>query len=79
MIAQVKRDKAMAGLLVAMSDLYAFMAKAGGLQQIDDNRKKLLKGMLLQTTECAYFIRDKSQAESFCEYITGWFTTALRP
>ena len=70
MIAQDKRDKAMEGLLAAMNDLYAFVAAADQLKDMDKDRKKLLKDMAMQTAECAYFIRDKSQVEGFCKYIT---------
>ena len=69
MIAQDKRDQAMEGLLAAMNDLYAFVNTADGLTEMDKDRKKLLVDMSVQTAECAYFIRDKSQVESFCEYI----------
>ena len=67
MIAQDKRDKAMDGLLPAMNDLYAFVAAADQLKDMDKDRKKLLKDMFVQTAECAYFIRDKAQIENFCE------------
>ena len=78
MIAQDKRDKAMDGLLAAMNDLYAFVAAADQLKDIDKDRKKLLKDMFVQTAECAYFIRDKAQVESFCEYIIFYVAAALR-
>ena len=50
-----------------MNDLYAFVIQIKGLDQVDEDRKKLLKDMLLQTTECTYFIRDKTQVENFCK------------
>ena len=78
MIAQDKRDKAMDGLLTAMNDLYAFVAAADQLKDIDKDRKKLLKDMFVQTAECAYFIRDKAQVQSFCEHIIVYVTAALR-
>ena len=76
MIAQDKRDKAMEGLLSAMNDLYAFVAAADQLKDVDKDRKKLLKDMFVQTAECAYFIRDKTQVVNFCKYITFWATCA---
>ena len=79
MIAQDRRDKAMDGLLAAMNDLYAFVAAADQLKDIDKDRKKLLKDMFVQTAECAYFIRDKAQVQSFCEYIIFYVAAALRP
>ena len=78
MIAQDKRDTAMDGLLAAMNDLYAFVAAADQLEDMDKDRKKLLKDMFVQTAECAYFIRDKAQVESFCEYIIFYVAAALR-
>ena len=51
-----------------MDYLYAFVIKVEGLDKVDEDRKKLLKDMLLQTSECAYFIRDKTQVENFCKY-----------
>ena len=77
MIAQDKRDKAMEGLLAAMNDLYAFVAAADQLKDMDKDRKKLLKDMFVQTAECAYFIRDKAQVQSFCEYIIFYVAAAL--
>ena len=50
-----------------MYDLYAFVVKVKDLNRVDEDRKKLLKDMLLQTTESTYFIRDKTQVESFCK------------
>ena len=55
----------MTGLLTAMHDLYDYVIAAGRLPKLDDKRKKLLKDMSLQTAECAYFIREKAQVESF--------------
>ncbi|EJF60524.1 hypothetical protein DICSQDRAFT_62675, partial [Dichomitus squalens LYAD-421 SS1] len=66
-IAQDKRDKAMRDLLVAMNELYGFVVSTSRLSRIDEDRKNLLKDMLLQTAECAYFIRDHTQAENFCK------------
>ena len=77
MIAQDKRDKAMDGLLAAMNDLYAFVAAADQLKDMDKDRKKLLKDMFVQTAECAYFIRDKAQVQSFCKYIIVYVAAAL--
>ena len=67
-IDQNKHDKAMDHLLEAMDELYSYATRAGTLDGIDEGRKKLLKDMLLQTTECTYFIRDKTQVENFCKY-----------
>ena len=67
MIAQDKRDKAMEDLLESMYDLYDYVVGAGHLPEIGKRRTKLLKDMSLQTTECAYFIRDKARVENFCE------------
>ena len=78
MIAQDKRDKAMEGLLAAMNDLYTFVVAADQLKDVDKDRKKLLKDMFVQTAECAYFIRDKAQVQSFCEYIIFYVAAALR-
>ncbi|TBU24470.1 hypothetical protein BD311DRAFT_702123, partial [Dichomitus squalens] len=64
-IAQDKRDKAMADLFVSMYDLYDFVVEAGRLPELDKKRLKLLKNMSMQTAECAYFIRDKAQVENF--------------
>ncbi|TBU36459.1 hypothetical protein BD309DRAFT_735177, partial [Dichomitus squalens] len=64
-IAQDKRDKAMADLFVSMYDLYDFIVKAGLLPELDGKRMKLLKNMSMQIAECAYFIRDKAQVENF--------------
>ncbi|TBU53241.1 hypothetical protein BD310DRAFT_909629 [Dichomitus squalens] len=66
-IAQDKRDKAMADLFVSMYDLYDFIVKAGLLPELDGKRMKLLKNMSMQIAECAYFIRDKAQVENFCK------------
>ena len=61
----------MAGLLEAMNDLYDdFVNQAEHLPGLTEKRKKLLKDMSLQTAECAYFIRDQTQVENFCKYIT---------
>ena len=67
----------MDGLLTAMNDLYTFVAAADLLKDVDKDRKKLLKDMFVQTAECAYFIRDKAQVESFCEYIIFYVADAL--
>ena len=67
----------MDGLLTAMNDLYAFVAAADQLKDMDKDRKKLLKDMFVQTAECAYFIRDKAQVQSFCEYIIFYVAAAL--
>ncbi|TBU23131.1 hypothetical protein BD311DRAFT_704453 [Dichomitus squalens] len=69
-IAQDKRDKAMADLFVSMYDLYDFIVKAGLLPELDGKRMKLLKNMSMQTAECAYFIRDKAQVENFCKNVS---------
>ncbi|TBU55434.1 hypothetical protein BD310DRAFT_781170, partial [Dichomitus squalens] len=53
-IAQDKRDKAMADLFVSMYDLYDFVVEAGRLPELDKKRLKLLKNMSMQTAECAY-------------------------
>ena len=68
----------MDGLLAAMNDLYAFVAAADQLKDMDKDRKKLLKAMFVQTAECAYFIRDKAQVQSFSEHIIVYVTAALR-
>lgn len=65
----------MADLFVSMYGLYYFVVKAGRLLDIDEKRVKLLRGMSLQTAECAYFIRDKAQVENFCE--DGTFDTLI--
>ncbi|TBU39693.1 hypothetical protein BD309DRAFT_982922 [Dichomitus squalens] len=69
-IAQDKRDKAMRDLLVAMNELYGFVVSTSRLSTIDEDRKNLLKDMLLQTAECAYFIRDHTRAENFCKDVS---------
>ena len=50
-----------------MNDLYAFVVKVKDLNRVDEDRKKLLKDMSVQTTQCAYFIRDQAQIKNFCE------------
>ena len=66
-IDQNKHDKAMDHLLEAMDELYSYATRAGTLEGIDEGRKKLLKDMSVQTTQCAYFIRDQAQIKNFCE------------
>ncbi|TBU55432.1 hypothetical protein BD310DRAFT_825821 [Dichomitus squalens] len=69
-INQDKRDKAIDGLLEAMDNIYNFANRALQLGDIDKDRKKLLKDMTLQTTQCAYFIRDQAQVKNFCKHIS---------
>ena len=51
-----------------MNDLYAFVTAANRLEEMDKDRTKLLIDMLLQTTECTYFIQDETPDENFCNY-----------
>ena len=51
-----------------MNDLYAFVTAANRLKEMDKDRTKLLIDMLLQTTECTYFIQDETPDENFCNY-----------
>ena len=66
----------MEDLLESMYDLYDYVVGAGHLPEIGKRRTKLLKDMSLQTTECAYFIRDKARVENFCEDIAYCTLTA---
>ena len=59
----------MDGLLKAVDNLYGFVVEALRLGDIDKIRKELLRDMSLQTIQCAYFIRDQAQVQSFCEGI----------
>ena len=46
-----------------MNDLYAFVTAANRLKEMDKDRMKLLMDMLLQTTECTYFIQHETHDE----------------
>ena len=69
----------MAELLIAIIDLYDFVIEAGLLPEVKGKRQELLKIMLSQTAEVAYFIRDNAEVKNFCkDYLLGHnYTTAL--
>ena len=56
-------------LLKAMDDVYEYVVRTRALGDIDEAWKKMLKCLSLQTIQCAYFIRDQAQVQSFCEGI----------
>lgn len=53
-------------LLEAMQDAYAHVLASWSIVALDDYRKTVLHKLVLQTIECAYFIRDQSKTKSFC-------------
>ncbi|KAI0026866.1 WD40-repeat-containing domain protein, partial [Vararia minispora EC-137] len=64
-LAQATRDRALRSLLDTITEVYAFANRYQDVGELDDDRRKLLKDLSLQTVECAYFIRDQAQVRSF--------------
>ncbi|KAI0026712.1 hypothetical protein K488DRAFT_65028 [Vararia minispora EC-137] len=64
-LAQVRRDRALKSLLDTITEVYAFANRYQDVGELDDDRRKLLKDLSLQTVDCAYFIRDQAQVRSF--------------
>jgi len=51
-----------------ITNAYAIVNRPKDLE-IDSDRRKLIRDMTLQCVECAYFIRDQAQIESFCKFL----------
>ncbi|KAI0026657.1 WD40-repeat-containing domain protein [Vararia minispora EC-137] len=64
-LAQARRDRALRSLLDNITEVYAFANRYQDVGELDDDRRKLLKDLSLQTVECAYFVRDQAQVRSF--------------
>ncbi|KAJ6558348.1 hypothetical protein B0H19DRAFT_1261874 [Mycena capillaripes] len=64
-VAQAKRDAAMKGLLYSILDIYTFVARYNTVENLDNDRQKLLKELSLRTVDCAYFIRDQAEVKSY--------------
>jgi hypothetical protein len=70
---QVDRYGSIDNLIQTMNDVYNYVNAHGLLVDPGKDRKKILKRLVLQTTECAYFIQDISKNKSFCTsgYLAG--------
>ena len=63
-MAQKYRDARIIKLIQTLDDIYAFVQEAEPTRRID-SQKDILKLIVLQTTECAYFIRHYANIKSF--------------
>jgi hypothetical protein len=72
-VGQADRDGSMDNLIQSMNDVYNYVNAHGLLVDPGKDRKKILERLVLQTTECAYFIQDISKNKSFCtsDYLVG--------
>ncbi|KAI0031779.1 WD40 repeat-like protein, partial [Vararia minispora EC-137] len=68
-LAQDKRDKALKDLLNVITAVYAFANQYKNVEDLDEDRRKLLRDLSLQTVECAYFIRDQARIKSFSQRV----------
>jgi hypothetical protein len=66
---QAKRDKAVTDLLDKVNETYVYIIGYNDIENLDSGRRDLLKKLLDQTIECAYFIRDLDNIKSFCEKV----------
>ena len=64
MIAQNDRDERIIKLLQSLDDIYAFVQDAEPTKKIE-SQKDIIKLIVLQTTECAYFIRHYAKSKGF--------------
>jgi len=64
-LAQVDRDSRIVGLVETMDDVFSFVEDAQPMKRIASH-DRIIKLVVQQTTECAYFIRDYATNESFC-------------
>jgi hypothetical protein len=67
---QNKRDEMIFELLDAMNEAYDFVdhSKPLRIDDLGDTRKEIVKKLLQQTYDCAWFIRDYT-SRGFCESI----------
>jgi hypothetical protein len=65
-LAQVDRDKALLGLVIKVAQVYDFICQDETLGQIS-SMGDIISQISQQILECAYFIRDYSMTENFCE------------
>lgn len=65
-LTQTARDQSVQSLLKKLEEVYSFMSQNDTLGQISSKRS--ISGRIAQQTlECACFIRDYSEKQSFCE------------
>jgi hypothetical protein len=65
-VGQVDRDGSMDDLIQSMNNVYNYVNAHDLLADPGRDRKKILERLVLQTTECAYFIQEISKNKSFC-------------
>jgi hypothetical protein len=63
---QVERDESMDSLVQIMNDTYKYVNAHDFLAAPGKDRVDILERLVLQTTECAYFIQENSNKKSFC-------------
>ncbi|KAF8516736.1 WD40-repeat-containing domain protein [Hysterangium stoloniferum] len=68
MIAQMDRDEQIIKLVQSLDDIYGFVQDAEPTKRIESQRD-VLKLIVLQTMECAYFIRDYAKSKGFASRI----------
>ncbi|KAF8520629.1 hypothetical protein BU17DRAFT_88833 [Hysterangium stoloniferum] len=68
MIAQMDRDEQIIKLVQSLDDIYGFVQEAEPTKKIESQRV-VLKLIVLQTMECAYFIREYAKSKGFASRI----------
>src|ERR1700761_7320132 len=63
-MAQKDLDQRIIKLIQTLDDIYAFVQEAEPTRRIE-SQKDILKLIVLQTTECAYFIRHYASSKGF--------------
>lgn len=63
----MKRDKEVISLAETMDFAFSLVKKADDPHR--ESRSKIILQMMLQTTECAMFLRDYVKVKAFCKYI----------
>ena len=79
---QLHRDEGISSLLATMVDIYQFVMDANPLEAAErlqtKSRKRVIKvltAMVLQTTECGYFISAYAKQKSFCTSLSLCFVS----
>jgi len=65
-IAQAERDRSINNLLQKLAGVYRFITQDGDLGKIE-SMHSIVGKIIQQTLECARFIRNYTETESFCE------------